>query len=580
MNYFSASFIINYHLLQFCTVCTIKDIIFSLDESLANWTKCLNKGNTNGNLLNWENLDLMVDNSTIEVGNITFEDICSPDHEKIVILPGKKKFYDNKFACERFRSKVHIFNSSVHDLFPKLDLSSIQPPHLWTGFQLRKEPNFYTALSDNKVEIDLNKTQLVWMDDEPNGGINEQCIGIKLEKANNTLIQDFPCSRRFYPVCNTIAQTTFTIQYSKGDTYAQTLFGLNPKFVAYYGDLKPYDFQLKGYNGQSIVRQENTWHLKDVDGKSILQLNSDDAPIGLQNWTSYDNSKQELLNINACNQTEFGCYDGICLPKQARCDQVPECALAEDEKNCHLISALAGYNSLVPLADDSANVDISIEITLQELLQISQKDSTFTVKFELLLNWSDDRLQFRNLQAKANVLSYKEWHQIWIPNLALKDTKHYIETASSFMETKSNVYVQVDSVDEFTCAYENNHNNYFYNGGNVTIFKTNQYTIDFICRFNFLYYPFDTQTCDIIIQFVCSKANQLNPKLKVHNNMSEYETYSIFLANSSIIFDNDIPHGNISLNFKRNILPIALNTYLPTFLLTVINQATNYFKVM
>ena len=33
----------------------------------------------------------------------------------------------------------------------------------------------------------------------------------------------------------------------------------------------------------------------------------------------------------------------------------------------------------------------------------------------------------------------------------------------------------------------------------------------------------------------------------------------------------------IELKFNRNVTPILLNTYLPTLILTIINQLTNYF---
>ncbi len=44
-----------------------------------------------------------------------------------------------------------------------------------------------------------------------------------------------------------------------------------------------------------------------------------------------------LFNINACNSSEFGCSNGICIPRFERCNMRSECSDGEDEKNCNSI---------------------------------------------------------------------------------------------------------------------------------------------------------------------------------------------------------------------------------------------------
>ena len=43
------------------------------------------------------------------------------------------------------------------------------------------------------------------------------------------------------------------------------------------------------------------------------------------------------FNINACNSSEFGCSNGICIPRFERCNMRSECSDGEDETNCNSI---------------------------------------------------------------------------------------------------------------------------------------------------------------------------------------------------------------------------------------------------
>ena len=121
--------------------------------------------------------------------------------------------------------------------------------------------------------------------------------------------------------------------------------------------------------------------------------------------------------------------------------------------------------------------------------------------------------------------------------------------------------------------------NFFYAGNLVTIEKENFYTLDFFCEFEWDYYPFDTQLCSVDFA-VDNAASHHVLNISVNNAISEYETFSVTL-NSEKLFqqtNKGRPPVRVIFKYKRKLNPIILNTFLPTIILTMINQLTNYFK--
>ena len=50
----------------------------------------------------------------------------------------------------------------------------------------------------------------------------------------------------------------------------------------------------------------------------------------------------EFLNINSCYAEEFGCDNGICIPRFHRCDHKSQCLHGEDELGCEMIELPEG----------------------------------------------------------------------------------------------------------------------------------------------------------------------------------------------------------------------------------------------
>ena len=101
--------------------------------------------------------------------------------------------------------------------------------------------------------------------------------------------------------------------------------------------------------------------------------------------------------------------------------------------------------------------------------------------------------RYKNLQQKENLVKSKDWEQMWIPDFVMKNTRDTAHTTTNPDEHHSIVKLRMLNESQFTSKYSNNYNDFYYEGSNILISKTNTYSFAFICSYNWADYPFDTQ---------------------------------------------------------------------------------------
>ena len=121
-----------------------------------------------------------------------------------------------------------------------------------------------------------------------------------------------------------------------------------------------------------------------------------------------------------------------------------------------------------------------------------------------------------------------------------------------------------------------------YNGNEINITRKSKLIGSFHCSFENLHlYPFDSETCTMDIQVVGNAYlfTKLIPKnIKYQGPQS--------LANYIIRGDNKFKRGfkngkygiEVEIGLSRKLTSIFMVTYLPTIVINIINQATNYFE--
>ena len=122
-------------------------------------------------------------------------------------------------------------------------------------------------------------------------------------------------------------------------------------------------------------------------------------------------------------------------------------------------------------------------------------------------------------------------------------------------------------------------NRHSYKGDENDITLSRFYNIRFLCYYNMKWYPFDVQTCSIVLKLKGKGGDfaSLNTGLLNNNGRSEVNEYII---ESTKIQSYPLEDGRVEIKVKmdRNLLTIVLTTIVPTLLLNIISYITNYFK--
>jgi hypothetical protein len=190
-----------------------------------------------------------------------------------------------------------------------------------------------------------------------------------------------------------------------------------------------------------------------------------------------------------------------------------------------------------------------------------------------LIKWRDPRLKFLYLKddIEKNVID----KSVWIPELIFGNLKEYIS------DSKGKLKVMKEGRPMYN-MHQNLIMEEIYDGIKNTITMKENYQIKFICSFqNIDEYPFDSEVCNIdIINFgAASELVNLIP-IKIEyfgrKSIAQYTVKDISLHNKSFIGGTSGIQVRIQLG--RDFRSIFCVTYLPTILMNIINQSTNYLE--
>ena len=114
----------------------------------------------------------------------------------------------------------------------------------------------------------------------------------------------------------------------------------------------------------------------------------------------------------------------------------------------------------------------------------------------------------------------------------------------------------------------------------LSITLSRLYNIDFFCDYDMRWYPFDAQTCFMVMKLGGGSQELLSliPGLLKYlgpEELTQYYVKKYTIGETTL--ENAIGLG-VSITFGRRLLGTILTVYLPTVLLNVIGHATNFFK--
>ena len=214
-------------------------------------------------------------------------------------------------------------------------------------------------------------------------------------------------------------------------------------------------------------------------------------------------------------------------------------------------------------------------MVVQEIKEIEQ---ILQLKFSLRMTWVDARLNFFNIKMKEtmNVISMAELNKIWLPVIIFDNTEEGQITinddkASATINRTGRGTGSDSSISEDIDIYRGSENS-------ITLSRL--YNIDFFCDYDMRWYPFDAQTCFMVLKLGGGSEEllSLTPGLLKYlgpEELTQYYVKKYTIGETTL--ENAIGLG-VSITFGRRLLGTILTVYLPTVLLNVIGHTTNFLS--
>ena len=334
---------------------------------------------------------------------------------------------------------------------------------------------------------------------------------------------------------------------------------------------------------------ENAWLLFDMkENTTIAMFNtSNQFPLGRQQWvltdpllcSESDPGKMQMM-LSSCGEDRYSCSDGTCVEIEKKCDYVMDCLDGSDEVMCDILdleTLKMNYDSNLPnIKVNSENkiveTPIKISIEIEKLTSIKEIEQTFSAKLQLVAVWFDPRVTWSDLSydANLNILSQYQNEKLWIPTIIFKNTDNNLQTV---IDNKAKVTVKKYGNYTKSSQYELIETAY-YKGSENPLEYSREFHIAINCQFDLQIYPFDSQTCTILL----GKESKVTNFIKLVPNVLTYKG-PILLTQFAVIewkMDPACPDSGydivIQIILKRRIAQHLLSTFLPSLCILTIAQ--------
>ena len=424
-------------------------------------------GKQDGDYLSWSNSSWSLQGAA-KWTEVSKEDLCKKYFDiqtfttQVVQRPD-----DCKVLCSKFHKKGRISSIQTPKLFEKLgdhmrNVADVSGSFLYV---------VWLPISPSKGNMDI------WVDSytgerlvdpawNPGYPVNDSNSACAIDGIMSPGFANWPCLQTggyggWYCTCHFPDPPFLRLRGLCKDSYIDRIY-------------MPYNSPIDAettYYGNSLSRarflkKDNEWKIEALvlNTTALSKEISKRFMLGKQNWTIEGDSKTceegkaytALLKLTGCGDGEFTCDDGLCIPMEERCNQVPDCQDKSDEKGCRLIILEGDYNKNIPPIGKNTSestlipASVSIAITLMKVVEIEETDHSIHLQFQISLQWRENRVSFQNLkdETSLNALTSHDIDQLWLPlviydNTDQKDSTRLGECITLFLCLKklSNVTV-------------------------------------------------------------------------------------------------------------------------------------------
>ncbi|KAF2353919.1 DNA-directed RNA polymerase phage-type [Trinorchestia longiramus] len=539
-------------------------------EDISRMSNC--EEDVTGDLVAWGRNWTTVNSRIFEVD---LHSLCHDASSSKLLLMPAMNFMESTYLCEGLGGT--LYNPPTHDMVRQVveyfrNRTDSECVLFWSGIwdepEEGKWKNHFTGL---KISQNPELRDVPWAPDEPNGMHFENCAGLDAEG-----FADDDCQRKRCGLCDVVMGRPWVLKGAcipsphdrgfllKGSKSSSEAMG---------------DFV--GFGDFVIVRDEDeTWRW--VDSKSSQPLATlvpslYNYPIGRHLWKLNTAMCGQLegmrqLSVTSCTAGQYTCNDATCVPLPQRCDLQFDCRDHSDEIDCKTLHLTHDYQASTPPRDMNGNLKIHAVIQL-ESLRISTQSMVLVTTFNLSLTWHDSRVTFYNLKPDHTFNVVPTNGTLWSPVVAFVNT---IDHAGTVTDEKTVMYahrIQKSSQEDDSFAKETE----LFFGSENPLTSHRQYQASFMCDFDLSLYPFDHQTCLLLLQLSKSSFGYFDAKSSSVSYdgiavLLEYQVGKVFLQ-----VENDSNVIKIRVPLARRHGYAFINVYLPSLTMLLIGFLTLFF---
>ena len=263
--------------------------------------------------------------------------------------------------------------------------------------------------------------------------------------------------------------------------------------------------------------------------------------------------------------------------------------------------------------------EVYISVTINTIMDISEVGGYFQVQFDLIMNWYESRLRFKNLKDDMNLNSFlpNENYEVWVPELIFVNTQN---KPSTITDDRTSIKVEKKGVYKLSQSSENENIQYFQGSQNpleMKRFYNQRFLCDYgmqviihvdnilgkhsfiqsnifycsgthlMCRYVHLHlYSLyliynDIQKCKL--KFVMKPAYSSFTNMVVdeviyegERFLTQYEVRSVNMV--SVVNKKEDQEIHVEITLGRELLGVILNVIIPTIVLNLISYSTNFYK--
>ena len=176
--------------------------------------------------------------------------------------------------------------------------------------------------------------------------------------------------------------------------------------------------------------------------------------------------------------------------------------------NCTIIKFTDGvYQKEYPSGYLKENgTQVLMNIFVEYIDKIDEILMSFSVKINIKLEWFDTRLVFNNLREETNLVDAAMQQQLWIPKLLFTNSLPLFQMAN---DADSVVKIKKEGA-----PLPRDHNdlqeNQLYSGSTNRVQLERNIYLSLRCHFEFSFFPFDQQSCGIMVKSFISLLNSVS----------------------------------------------------------------------